>query len=128
MGRYAYVRYGNLQFEYKFAFAEQCSNLGYFLRDALPEYVSRYISEDFGGGEYVEIYGDKDKILDKLRKYIDEMKKKLVIGKISGEEPVCPLCGSPKCFKHSVLMLEEFLNAVDKCDCERVDSLIYVEY
>jgi len=69
MGRYVYSKSPEIEYNYKFSFAEQPSNFGELLEDHGLETigVTRYLSDS---GEYVELFVDD---VVQARKELEEM-------------------------------------------------------
>ena len=112
VGRFVVVDSGDLEWEWKFWFATQCSNFGYVMEmvDGDDVYISRYEGED---GEYVKIQADKEKLLQKLKSLkIDE----------------CPVCGNPKCTEATREMVKDFMEAVEKYEGKEIYATFFVEY
>jgi hypothetical protein len=112
MGRYVVVDLGDLEWEWKFWFARQCSNFGYVIELVKGDgvYIRRYEGDD---GEFVMIDADKEKLLERLRNLkIDE----------------CPVCGNPECAVATREMIKDFIEAVEKYDCKEFYVRLFVEY
>jgi hypothetical protein len=112
MGRLAYTIRGDFDWEYKFPFSKQCSNFGEVVEKVKSPYVgvSRYIGSD---GEFVEIYADRRKLLDRLESFsLDK----------------CPVCGTPECAEATEEMIRLFAEAVKGCDLKEIRLTLFVEY
>jgi hypothetical protein len=112
LGRFVVVNLGDLEWEWKFWFAQQCSNFGAVMEmvEGDDVYISRYEGDD---GEYVKIEADKEKLLEKLENLkIDE----------------CPVCGEPKCTVATREMVKDFIKAVRGYKGEEFCVEFFVEY
>ena len=114
MGRFVIQHGGNIDWEWKFLFAQQCSNFGFILQEVAScgdeIYVSRYTGDD---GEFVTLNADKNKLIDALSNLDLE---------------VCPVCNSPKCLEATLEMLKSFKEAVEKTDAPEINATWFVEY
>jgi hypothetical protein len=112
MGRFVVVDLGDFEWEWRFWFAQQCSNFGAVMEmvEGDDVYINRYEGDD---GEYVKINADKEKLLEKL--------KNLKIDK-------CPVCGNPECTIATREMIKDFIEAVEKYNCKEVYATLFVEY
>jgi len=117
MGRWVYLERGNISWEWKFAFATQCSNFGVLIKAMCPEYV-RLRGPD-GNGVRVFIECAKEELIERLKAGIIELK--LIYDK-------CPICGNNDCLQCTIEMFKDFLEAVKKCQENEIYAEFYVEY
>lgn len=114
MGRFVVQHSGNIDWEWKFWFAQQCSNFGFILQEVAAcgdeIYVDRYTGDD---GEFVKLNADKNKLLEALS---------------SIQLEVCPVCKNPKCLEATLEMLKSFEEAVKKVDEPEIYGTWFVEY
>jgi hypothetical protein len=112
MGRYVYKEKGNIDWDWKFGFGEQCSNLGAVLEDLDGDgiAVSRYTGDS---GEFVYLYAQKTRLLEALNNL---------------EEVECPICGEEECTKWTREMLKDLKEAAEKVKEEKLEELWFVEY
>ncbi|MEM4203458.1 MAG: hypothetical protein QXS54_05240 [Candidatus Methanomethylicaceae archaeon] len=114
MGRFVFKIWGNLDFEWKYEFAEQCSNFGMVAKELEGDQVLvlLYNGED---GEFIRIRGNKADIINS----VDSAMKK--IGK-------CPICGQDECAAWTSEMLKEFKQKVEEQNEEKIDALLFSEF
>jgi hypothetical protein len=112
MGRFVFVVLGDLDWCWKFWFARQCSNFGAIMEtvDSEDIEIARYIGDD---GEYVRIYADKNKLVEKLKNLeVDE----------------CPVCRNIQCLEATREMIRDFAEAIEKYNNEEIHVTLFVEY
>lgn len=114
MGRFVTKVSGDLNFEWKYGFAEQCSNFGIIALN-LKSYdvsVETYSGES---GEFVTLKGSKTDII----KAIDNELKNF-----NG----CPLCNQSKCGKWTLTMLKYLKNRIEKHKSREINVILFSEY
>jgi len=113
MGRYVYLQDGNIDFEWKFGFASQCSNFGLVLRLLDTKiFVERFIGIN---GEMVILEANKNDLINGLQELLKDLTE-------------CPICQTEECFKDTQQMLQDFLQATVKCKDDYLQAMWYVEY
>jgi hypothetical protein len=118
MGRWVYAEVGNIAWEWKFAFATQCSNFGFILELMCPDYVERIDKSE--SGERVIVDAPK-------KDFVECLKVKLLELKL-GMLEACPVCNEKKCLDCTVEMFEDFLKAAEKCSDDEIYAEFFVEY
>ena len=121
MGRFVYTVEGNVGWEWKYAFAEQCSNFGYYAENYLD--VPVYTSENDPDGEYIHIHLGKDILLERLTELIDELRKQMNTRCFH-----CPVCGERVCLEWTKEMFENFYETIKDSPDDIIDMLLYSEY
>jgi len=114
MGRFVISESGNLDWEWKFWFARQCSNFGFILQEVAANgeeiYVRRYTSED---GEFVKLNADKQQLIKALS---------------NTQLEACPVCRDKGCLEATLEMLKSFKEAVEKFEEPDIYATWFVEY
>lgn len=110
MGRYVFTIKGSLDYNDKYAFATQCSNL--------PA-VLAYIADIYDGahGAVIHITSKKDDLLQELDRIIKET-----------VEEGCPLCSCLNCKQATIEMLQRFKKAIEEVDDDKIDVWLFSEY
>lgn len=113
MGRFVTKVSGNFNFEWKYGFAEQCSNFGIIALNLKGDDVS---VEVYSGesGEFITIRGGKDDII----KAISELK----------DFKECPICGQSECAKWTKKMLNHLKKSAEKHKDGEIDAVLFSEY
>ena len=114
MGRFVVQHSGNIDWEWKFRFARQCSNFGVMLEEVASHsdevYVDRYTGDD---GEFVMLKADKNKLVEALSSIKLES---------------CPICKTSECLEATLEMLKNFKEAVKEVDEPEIYGTWFVEY